>query len=48
MTYRHTHINGGVAGAHTPLNISFSGIQHHDDNVCCPGNSDDLPTSSLT
>lgn len=33
---------------HTPLNISLGGIQHHDDDVCCPGNSNDLPTSTLT
>lgn len=33
---------------HTPLDISFGSIQHHDDDICCPGNSNDLPTSTLT
>lgn len=47
MPLAHTHMQT-VGGGHTPLNISFGGIQHHDDDVCCPGNSDDLPTSTLT
>lgn len=30
-----------------PLNVPFRGVQHHDDDVRCPGNGDDLPTSAL-